>query len=550
MARTNNFRGVSIDNFEQRCDPKAVAKGERMYTDQDLRLHQEKEPGLFSAMIQTEQGSKNVEVWLKKSSVRSASCECHDFRVNKNICEHIIASLYALRAHFTAKQLPPSPFDNPPELPTLHLNHLLAAMSHNDLISFIKHSIRDNKDLGTVLKLKYAHLITIENNDQKYETILQGMFRPFMSGTINISTFKKLSGWLEEGVAVGADLIVMGHWKEAVLLLTAISRKIHYLAYRKPEQKEQLQKINHLWFISLRKLVGLSLPPEVKHFIKERLEPLAISPHYKTIHYEENVHLLLWVYFWSITEQESHLTLLAKRIHLELDFRQQHFFCTWHLDPSRALHLLNSLEWPASELANIAVYFMTHKERKEADQVIAKLLEPQYSPWIQEKIIDYLTTNKCTISPLISEPFWHHLKQKPKLDAAIHLWESGASSQALMLQSLEEQKDERFKRIQVITAILAKHGSWLRQNWSEDFNPATIKPLIPLLLDRWDAEDVIALIHGVVLDYLQSHLGDQPLQLVRELLDYFYHRNAGPVAKTLKDLVKQSYPERYGIYQW
>ncbi len=544
-----SLRAITIDNFDKRLDPNTLAAGEQYYAMHDCEVKEGTEPELYTFLFNQEQEKLNVEVWLKQGKIKTAVCACEAYREHKFICLHITAALFALKEIQTAKRIPELPAITVPDLPTLHVNHLLNVMSTQNLVHFIKHSLRDHKDLTVLLKLKYAHLLVIENNDQKYDMILQSMFRPYISGTLNASSYKKLVSWLEEGVAIGADLIVMGQWKEAVLLMTAISRKIHYLAYRKPEYKSLLLKVNHLWYASIRKLVGLNLPPEVKTFIQERLYPLATSPHYQMVHYEENVHTLLWTYFWGKSEQQTHLEFLKEKSLNQTDFRLQHFICSWYVSPKAALASLNPVQWSGTELESLADYFLHHKHTVEIDELVQRLLEPGFSPWFQEKIIDKLSGIKHKYSPDLLQRIWQFLLLKPKPDVAVMVWESGVYGQSMMLEYFDQKKIISRDRLVIIIATLAEEHEWLVDYWGNEFSPATIKPILPLLSTRWTPEAITALMDMVITNYLRDHLGEQPIRQVRELIDYFYQRNTGHIAKALKDAIKLSYPERLSLHQ-
>lgn len=544
-----SLRAITIDNFEKRLDPSTIAAGERHYATHDYEIKEDTKTEFYSIQFNQEQELLKVEITLRQRKIKTVDCGCEAYQNHKIICLHIAAALFALKESQIAKHIPEPPTPTAPDLPTLHVNHLLNAMSTQDLIHFIKHSLRDYKDLSVLLKLKYAHLLVIENNDQKYDLILQGMFRPYISGSLNTSSYKKLVNWLEEGVAIGADLMVMGQWKEAVLLMTAISRKIHYLAYRKPEYKNQLLKVNHLWYASMHKLVSLNLPPEVKGFIQERLYPLATSPHYTIVHYEENVHILLWNFFWGKAEQQIHLNFLKERSLNQQDFRIQHFICAWHQAPQTALVSLNPVQWTGTELESLVDYFILQKHSLETDKLMQRLLEPGFSPWLQEKIVDKLPGLKPNYSPDLLQKIWQYLMIKQKPDIAILIWDSGPLGQSLMSEYFEQKKYETKDRLWIIIGILAKKFDSLADFWCQEFSPAAIKPILPILSIRWSTEEITNVMEMVIANYLRDHLGEQPVQRVRELIDFFYQRNTGYIAKALKEAIKLSYPERLSLHQ-
>jgi len=206
---------------------KHYVRGEELFDKGAVLEVVEVEKSLWSVMIK-DNGIIEVEIQNPNSKKQKSTCECDIYR-DENSCEHIATALLYLRKQESerAKKRKESAIRKQ----SFNLKTILDNIEANDLIKFVKSYAQTDRMFGILLKASFARKIDLQDNSQKYESILSSLIKPIstQSNASNTSDIRIALKVIEEFNSQLEDALSLNQLEEGFLIAEACLPKLHYL---------------------------------------------------------------------------------------------------------------------------------------------------------------------------------------------------------------------------------------------------------------------------------------------------------------------------------
>ena len=210
-----------------------------------------------------------IEVQLVADKVRAYSCECPSFD-ESGVCGHIAAVLFVLRRKLTATREEVKK-KRKKSSQNLSVNQILRATPPDELQAFIRQYARKNRLFGIALKVRFAAGIPYDDNETKYNELLDTVFKHLTSrqDTISAQGVRHLSGFVEMLNNQADDAIALQHYTEAYDLLNVLISRLLNIIRKCPQNIEELSRSTAKTCDKLKLLAGKELSPDMKSQVWE-----------------------------------------------------------------------------------------------------------------------------------------------------------------------------------------------------------------------------------------------------------------------------------------
>ena len=164
--------GFSLDVM---FPPDVYASGEVLFENKSVLEISKGEANTYSVFIK-DGDIYEVELFKPFTKQQKFQCECGVFEQDKN-CKHLVAALLGYK---DLKQ--PDKIKKTGKPRTLNINSLLLNIDAVELEAFVKSYALKDKKFANALKIHFARKVELENNQDKYRLILDGLVKP-VTGT-------------------------------------------------------------------------------------------------------------------------------------------------------------------------------------------------------------------------------------------------------------------------------------------------------------------------------------------------------------------------------
>ncbi|GLR17443.1 SWIM zinc finger family protein [Portibacter lacus] len=282
----------SLEHFELHFPPEIIAPGEALYEKKAVLEFEEVEKNLWSYEIK-DGISYEIEILISPSKVLNYSCDCTYFTENGS-CKHIIASLYHLRLLKTknVKQGAKVVRSVPKKL---SIPNILNQIDPEDLKNFVRTFAKKNKKFSTSLKATFARSIELENNEDKYENILNSVIRPATGVDYRIS-FQNIKQFItisEQFDAQFDDAVSLKQYKEASYIIKTLMSKAAYVNHWTNSENEEILQAKKHFHKRFRLLIELDIAPSLRKDLVAFGLDLAERSYYHISHAEQNLLIIL-----------------------------------------------------------------------------------------------------------------------------------------------------------------------------------------------------------------------------------------------------------------
>ncbi|WP_235296074.1 SWIM zinc finger family protein [Portibacter marinus] len=281
-----------LENFDLHISPELIAQGQKLYEKNAVIHKEEVEKNLWSFEVR-ERKVYEIEILVSPKKVLNYSCDCSKFKANQE-CKHIASALFDLRMAKT------KPITRGPQVvrsvpKKLSIPNLLNQIEPDDLKVFIRNYSRKNKKFSTALKASFARKVDIENNEEKYEGILNSIIKPATEVDHKIShqRIRQFISVADKFDAQFEDSISLKQYTEAFYIIKALLSKVSYVNHwTASEHEEILDKVRH-FHKQFRLLLDMPIAPSLRRSIIDFGSELAGRSYYHVTHAEHNLLLIL-----------------------------------------------------------------------------------------------------------------------------------------------------------------------------------------------------------------------------------------------------------------
>ncbi len=298
-------------DIESKYDEELVTSAEVLFEEKKIKEITRLEQGLY--VIQFKNKEKNeVEILKPFTKSQKSTCDCSTYR-ERNVCEHILAALMALRKEAIAKELEAKSKKETTKnkRPSkLGISGILAQIEFEELKNFIASYASKNPRFSTALKVNFARKIELEDNYSKYKNLLDSIIKPVTTKSKSISNAdvnllinvsKDLSGQF-------LDAEALHQYLEAYLIAENVINKIEYTRYHFGSNDKELTNMSRQFHSHLISLLKNKIAPELRGRIKEYLLKLITLSYYNFTDAILNPAFLLLDYF-NLKKEEKELIL-------------------------------------------------------------------------------------------------------------------------------------------------------------------------------------------------------------------------------------------------
>lgn len=303
----------SLEHFELHFSNEFLPAGEQLYETDAIQHFEEVDKNLWSYEIK-ETETYEVEILISPTKVISYSCDCDTFKEKKE-CKHIISSLYHLRMLKTEKvvQKPSISVRSYPK--KLSIPHILKEVSSDDLKNFVRSYSKKNKHFATALKANFARKIELEDNEEKYESILNSIIRPATGKDyrISFSAIKALLRVADQFDGQFEDALSLKQYKEAFFIVKSILSKTAYTNHWTNSEREDVLEIFRHFHKQYDLFFDLDIPPSLKSDLIQFGKDLVQRSYYHVTHPELNL-FTIFLYRDLIKKSDNFYQVLHEKL--------------------------------------------------------------------------------------------------------------------------------------------------------------------------------------------------------------------------------------------
>ncbi len=217
-----------LKDIEKHIDDGLIMAAEELIARNRVAPIKELEKHLWFTTVNDDKAYE-VEVQITPSKVKAFSCDCKPYILNKT-CKHIISALFLLRKEKLqqAAQKQQKKQANKKHIQKLSVPLLLKNIPETDLKSFVQEYAKSNPNFAISLKAKFAKVIEIDDNFEKYSTILKAAISNTKKskGVIKGRNAKHLYQTIQELLNQIDEDIALEHYTDAFLLLRVLLKHL------------------------------------------------------------------------------------------------------------------------------------------------------------------------------------------------------------------------------------------------------------------------------------------------------------------------------------
>ncbi len=253
-----------------------------------------------------------VEVLLGRSKIRSFSCDCLTFQKQRVSCCHIAAAIrLALQLSEEKKK---SPHTAAPR--QLNSKMVVNGISDKDLREFVLQYAGQNQHFALLLKAKFAHLIELDQNLQKYYLLCKRYASTLGTRGLTKQRLKRLINYVDDLLDLADDLRSIENYREAFHLIHGTLRflNLRLVVYQEIVLAPQFSKAHR----KLDDLLSHEIAPKLQREILQEFQQMIELERYVVLDNLNLYHLLI-KHAFSDDARDKIMKLLESKIESEQD---------------------------------------------------------------------------------------------------------------------------------------------------------------------------------------------------------------------------------------
>ena len=535
-----------IDNFEHEYDEDLILKGEELYDSAAVNEILQIEPNLFTVFVK-EGGIYEVEIFKPFTQQKRFHCDCSFFQ-NHHICKHVIAALFSIRRYQLENKSEKSK-NSEVKASTLNVNNILNALNLDELRYFIKQYAQHDKKLSTALKVTFARKIDLIDNEKKYKAILDSIIRPIadLQFKAKTSDVNSLVAVTEDFIDQMEDCLSLGQHLEAFHILKACIAKLSYVKYHTNFCEDEV----HLQLLKLHenlRILAVDAPAEdLRSEVVDFMESLINLSYYRFDLYPNNLFLTLNICKRMPAEEllskiskkiQENGRLEAEVVNLYAIFFELALTSGIQADfklPTNHIHLLDRIIEHFLNYENFAVGLNFVQEQLKLNPKAVQTRYFELVFFLKMQNIEGFTKSAISYFQLSFDIKILDLLQ-------FHLSEDAYRNH---IPELNEATQNHKINVNQLLSYYQKTEQWacLLQTLKEKNDLSLVMQFDEVLL-RAQPDSLFELYEALLVDYLETHIGQQSSMFLTEIIQHLQKIGAVLLLKKILKLVEAKFPHK------
>ncbi len=475
-----------------------------------------------------------------------SSCTC-EFHSKNKFCVHTVAGLIHLKRR--AEDHNTSEVISSPKPKKLRLSDVLDNVPHSALLKFIKSYSSKDKKLNIALKVHFAKYVDLQDNSEKYKTILESVIKPITTANqkLSQSEWSSIKSICKDLLDQTEDLIVLNGAFEALEIIQTVISKLSYIQTAYQKNTADLTELLNLFHQSLANLYTSDISGKLKQQYKEAVTSLLNTSYYQITTPIYHAAEILF------KNKLIDLSVLSEILKIKIKQRknENELYLVYSLLIRISGDKFDYTTIPSAHfvlLERIADDLLLHKEKNVALKLLyhfhnSKVRNP-LTLKLARILLDYNSTEKLNeLANLFIET-----KDLRIIDYIQHIHKDISST--FIKEVFSSSKFELLTKSITFPYFLHKIGKTddlleyltaaknfeLLKNFDTDIN--RVRPL-PLAL----------LYTNMVDEYLKNHIGENSVLFINQLVQHLEKIKAKDAVKHIKYLIKESYGHRSGFQE-
>lgn len=564
---------LSLADIESVCPEEDVVNAEILLENQVVGTLRELDRNLWGATIANHEtpgpNTYEVELSATRHKVTAASCECTRFQETGS-CSHLVAVMLLLRRHFqekAAKREAAAPKPKPADKDAdgkLTIAGILDQISHEDLIGFVKHYARYNRNFAIALKTRFAVDVQSGNSHEKYAQLLEAAIadarRPDRTFTRRgAQKVAKVMGELQLQVE---GLIAQKWFAEVFPVLQNMIEKVTPILRKAEDPADILHYIDKA-FRLLQQLVEAPIPPALRDQIWE----YSYTESQKLVYRNTGMDKKFLSLMLSMANDEARMTALMAYLDKQIDkyFWEKRDLPTLIItklellekagrDAELALLLQESISHPDVLRFAISRAIQDHKYSHAQKLALYGLQMPDTPDLYveMEMVLWFIAEEQNDTAELIHYArslFLQTLEWRFAASIQKHAGANWPEHREALIAKLETAprspaKNEAVARLLANDDLFERLMAFIEQCRSVELLIQHDQQLIP----RYNAK-ILALYKEWLHKYLHDHVGRKPSKIIRQLIEHLMAIQEVTMAAALVEEFTQAYPERHTLME-
>jgi hypothetical protein len=552
-----------LKNIEQHLDERWVLQGEQLLDRNAVSSLQELEKHLWVATVD----QLEIELQISPSKVKAVTCECDHFSEHK-CCEHIAAGLMVLRNQLQAKKAKAATTRETQKEKgnqKLTVHNILEAVSHEDLLDFVKYYARDNNNFAIALKARFASQVPTQDKEKKFRQLIESTINAARnkSDKFTYRGIQKVQKVVKELLTQVDDTIQHQNLPDAALILQILLGRLGPV-YRKAEGNPSgvLDTLRTV-FRRLNTVLDHQPAPSLKNEIWKNMLEEAQKSSFKEIQLATPLYELLI----RLADDQEKTSLLLNQFqyrisHLPVGDPERSFLLIKMFQvlekegrkPEIQQHLVEYIEEP-SFLLFVLQHAFDQQQYKRAKFLAEKGLPLIDNKEISEKIEEILL--QMALKEQDQKAIFHYARrrflQTQDIRYVVHIKEHSRKDWPDVAEELLELLKPRpftIKKRDAMAHLLLEKGKLedLR-DYIEDIQSLDLLQQYDRILLDLGWESLSELYEKLLIQYLNTHLGRKPSQRIRTALGHLHESGFSAMAEQLTEKVRAAFPERHSLIE-
>lgn len=551
-----------LQHIERHVDESLLIQGEELYIQDGVLAMEEIEQHLWSFKVVDHEADRyEVEIQITPSKVKAYTCDCNQFKKEKN-CPHIVASLLALRRRKSEekKQKRKNKERQGQSNKKLSIQQILDQLEREELIHIIKDFTRQNRAFALSLKARYAYKVPSVDSHKAYlqlvNSVIQMARRPDRS--FNKRGAASIAKILEEMLEQMHLHLVQHQYAEVFILAQSILLKVPPILGKVQSDEALLNPPLEKVLKLLLQLIQASIPPA----LKERIWEFLIEEYVKIAYRNHGLDVFFHPILIRLAAEDEQEVLLLETSELMLDhYRTEdrplakalyfHYLLWEKKYGKKAIRqFLTHILQESSERSELIHYCIRQKDYKRAEQfaraslkVAETVTEKVKGKTFLLRLAELQQNNKKTIKLaqdllLTSKELGYFRKIK---QAAGEGW---LDIRAGVIQKLKKQSTQSDHH-KLLPHIYGEEGmqkellAYITQHPSLDLLVNFDRYLLPAYEKQLKSVYV-----AEVQLYLNAHLGRISSTKIRAIIQHLHALGAHSIGNELVQVIRKDYAER------
>lgn len=306
-----NHLNFLLKNLEASLLESHLLVGEKLLDNRQVTSLYESHRNLWEAKVD----GFEIEMQITPSRVKACSCECPIFLENK-MCGHLAAGLLSLRRHLSEKKASKK---SPNKVyQKLTVNAILDQVGKDELSAFVRYFARSNRSFSNALKTRFAGLVPMEDNAEKYRQVLDSVMKTARNKNDRISAngARQLLATGRDLVGQAKDALALEHYVDGWSIIQVLIEKVVPVVNRTDFETDNFLEFIEQCFASIQSLVEQPIPPALKNEIWDYIKNVAPRPIYRGY----NISVYFFKQLFPLADDKNKRIALLDLVNNELKF--------------------------------------------------------------------------------------------------------------------------------------------------------------------------------------------------------------------------------------